>query len=271
MTGSDRLVQEAIDKHNELAESFFVTGHGALDRGQFFSEPFTYGRWRIRRQLEAVLPRDGRGLRLLDVGCGTGEELSICRRHGYEVAGLEPAAEMRRLACERHPEIGGFIREGSVYDMPFADGRFDYVISIELVRYLEKFDQAASEVARVLRPGGRWIFTVTPPTNWTLGPVLSRLRYAGVPLPKIQKLRMFWHRAGFLATTLPRAGLSVVELAPINYVDFGSLLLHDLFPAAASAWMRLWHPLWEALERSRLLAWAAGYYFVVAERGETDR
>lgn len=271
MTDNDAIVREAIDKHNELADSFFVTGHDALERGDHFSAPFTYGRWRIRRQLETVLPREGRGLRLLDVGCGIGEELSICQRHGYDVAGLEPAAEMRRLACERHPDVGGAIREGSIYEMPFESEEFDYVLSIEVVRYLERFDQAASEVARVLRPGGKWIFTVTPPANWTLGPVLSRLRCAGAPLPKIQKLRMFTHSARFLAAALPRAGLSLAALAPISFVDFASLVLHDLSAGAAEPWMRFWHPLWDRLETSRWLAWAAGYYFVVAQRDEAAR
>jgi SAM-dependent methyltransferase len=176
---------------------------------------------------------------------------------------------MRRLATQRHPDVAHDIVDGSIYDIPIEDSEYDYVISIEVVRYLEDFPRAASEVARILRPGGRWLFTATPPTNWSLGPILNRLRCAGIPLPGLQKLRMFWHSARYLRGELNDVGLSIAALAPLYYVDLTAMALKDTVPSASSAWMRLWHPVWKILERSRCAAWAAGYYFVVAEVGET--
>ena len=264
----DVVVREAIKKHDELADTLFVDGHDALGRKDYFFDPFTYGRWRIRQQLDEHLPAAGNGMRLLDIGCGTGEELGLCKPRGYAVAGLEPAAEMRRIAAQRHPEIAERIREGSIYEMPFGEDEFDYVLSIEVMRYLEDFPRAACEVARVLRPGGKWLFTVTPPTNWTFGPSLNRIRCAGVPLPFIQKLRMFWHSASYLRQALPQSGYSVEALVPVCYTDLPTLVLHDIVPGASSAWMRLWHPVWEWIEQRRALPWAAGYYFVVAQAGD---
>jgi len=265
MAPQESIITEAISKHNELADSLFVDGHDALANEDVFASPFTYGRWRIRLQLMNALAQQGKGQRLLDIGCGVGEELSLYHKLGYEVEGVEPAAEMRRLASERHPEIADRIHEGSIYALPLEDRQFDVVLSIEVVRYLEDVVAAGREISRVLKSGGRWIFTVTPPTNWTMGPALNAVRMTGIPVPGVQRLKQFWHSARMLNTALPEAGLRITHLVPIYYLDFLSLALQDISPAMSSSWMRLWHPLWQAMEHRRCMPWAAGYYFVIAE------
>ena len=108
----DRVVEVPVDKHNELAESLFVDGHHALPRGDRFSDPFASDRWRVRRQLDAHLPLAGDGMGLLDLGCGTGEELGMCQERGDASAALEPSSGMRRLTAERHREVGAHIVGG---------------------------------------------------------------------------------------------------------------------------------------------------------------
>lgn len=97
-------------------------------------------------------------LRLLDCGCGTGNNLAMLGRHGtafgFDITfrGLEFARQYghRRIA---HASIGA---------IPFPDATFDIVTTFDVLYGLpEDLEQAAvREVVRVLKPGGHALFTV---------------------------------------------------------------------------------------------------------------
>ncbi len=96
-----------------------------------------------------------RGLAALDVGCGAG--LSLVRLMGLRevgrVVGLEPDPGALRLA-RRHR--GFEVVRGSALALPFGAGCFDLVTCFDVLQHLPDGGDrlAASEIARVLRPGG---------------------------------------------------------------------------------------------------------------------
>lgn len=99
----------------------------------------------------------------LDIGCGIGmmvEAWTMCGidAHGVDVA---PAA----IGMGR-PEIAGRLRVNDVTKerLPYADGSFDLVTSIEVVEHLPDHENYLKEVFRVLRPGG-YAFIQTPKPN----------------------------------------------------------------------------------------------------------
>jgi SAM-dependent methyltransferase len=56
---------------------------------------------------------------------------------------------------------------GTATDLPFVDDAFDIVFcSFGALQFVADIDRAVAEVARVLRPGGRFAFSVTHPTRW---------------------------------------------------------------------------------------------------------
>ncbi len=56
---------------------------------------------------------------------------------------------------------------GTATHLPFADGSFDVVFSsFGALQFISDLDLAVSETARVLRPGGRFAFSITHPTRW---------------------------------------------------------------------------------------------------------
>lgn len=104
---------------------------------------------------DRVLEASGsvRGLRVLDVGCGTG---GLCRRlanRDASVVGVDVCANLLTRARALVP-AAGFVR-ADAGRLPFGTGRFDLAASVLVLHYLEDPSRALAEMARVLRPGGK--------------------------------------------------------------------------------------------------------------------
>lgn len=88
---------------------------------------------------------------VLEVGCGTGMILKEIAPVAARAVGLDISRGMLAHARAR----GLDVVEGSATDLPFEDESFDTVYSFKVLAHVEAIERAMSEVARVLRPGGR--------------------------------------------------------------------------------------------------------------------
>ncbi|MGQ9730192.1 MAG: methyltransferase domain-containing protein [Candidatus Zipacnadales bacterium] len=258
-------MDSAIEYHSQKAPEFSWQ-HSLLAAKQYFASPFAYGRWRLREALSQLIPSSGNGHRLVDVGSGTGEEVALYLAAGYDAIGVEPAPNMRSEALRRHPELADRILEGTGEKLPLASGSVDIVLSIEVLRYIEDPLPFAREVHRVLHPGGAWVFTVTPPTNWAFGAPLNWLRCQGVPLPFLQPVRQYWHTAARLLDLAQASGLRLTQLRAASYMDFVGMVLYNLHSSLGALWGRTWHPVWRWMEQRQLIPWVSGYYVVKMEK-----
>jgi 2-polyprenyl-6-hydroxyphenyl methylase/3-demethylubiquinone-9 3-methyltransferase len=109
------------------------------------------------------------GRRILDAGCGGGlvaRELAVA---GAEVVGVDRSLgslEVARRAVDR--SIGSFrpVR-GRLERLPFADGSFDAVVAADVLEHLPDLPAAVAELARVLAPGGGFVFDTVNRTSWS--------------------------------------------------------------------------------------------------------
>jgi len=94
---------------------------------------------------------------ILDIGCGTGRLLRKGRARwpGAELAGIDPAEGMIKRARELMPEATFHL--GMAEAIPLPDASFDLVLSTVSFHHWSDQLQGLREVARVLRPGGRFI------------------------------------------------------------------------------------------------------------------
>ena len=107
--------------------------------------------------------------RVLDVGCGEGQVGRLAARiDGIElVAGVDPTWAQVVEASRR----GGGVAVGraSAAQLPFEAGAFDAVVACLVFEHITEVDAALAEVARVLRPGGRFLFLLNHPLLQTPG------------------------------------------------------------------------------------------------------
>jgi ubiquinone/menaquinone biosynthesis C-methylase UbiE len=107
---------------------------------------------RVQAVLDGVGDVAGRGV--LDAGCGKG-------RFSRVLAARYPSAKLWGVdvsdAMLRHASPVAQTRRGSLLDLPFADGSFDAVFSVEALEHALDPETAIGELARVLRPGGRLV------------------------------------------------------------------------------------------------------------------
>lgn len=96
------------------------------------------------RRLKAVLAHAGR--RVLDVGCASGEYVSLLRRQGYDAHGIDilPSAAWAGADRER-------FRVGDAARLPYADGEFDTVLLFEVLEHVPDPAAVLAEVRRVCR------------------------------------------------------------------------------------------------------------------------
>jgi SAM-dependent methyltransferase len=134
---------------------FELQTHRAEDRHWWYC-----GRRRVLDVVVRELPVPG-GARILDAGCGSGRNMVDLRHYGA-VTGIELSPPSVQAARARGV---GEVVEGSVLEMPFADGSFELAVSLDVIEHLEDDVGALRELRRVVAPGGRLLVTV-PAYQW---------------------------------------------------------------------------------------------------------
>lgn len=152
----------------QAAKGWEVYQTGAGDSG-------LYSRWPNEAMVKALFgsylrakraPKAGE--RVLDVGCGFGQNLLPFISQGCLAAGIELTesmiAEAEKAMALRGVDVD--FRVGSNRAIPFKDASFDLVLSVNAIHYETNerdYLAAIAEFARVLRPGGRlYVSTVGP-------------------------------------------------------------------------------------------------------------
>jgi len=113
------------------------------------------------------------GARILDLGFGDGRNMPLLHDLGFEISGVEISEEICRLTRSRMERLGvpAALKTGDNSHIPFGDGVFDFLLACHACYYVapgETFADNLREMARVLRVGGRFIFSLPKTDTYIL-------------------------------------------------------------------------------------------------------
>jgi len=124
-----------------------------------------------------------RGRRILDAGCGTGYLARLLAKAGASVDGVDLSAKQLEAARkdQTRERLDIRYRRGDLANLsPFRGGTFDIAVSNIVLQDVRRLRGAVKEVYRVLRPGGRFVFSITHPAfeapvpgKWVIEPADS--------------------------------------------------------------------------------------------------
>lgn len=179
--------------------------------------------------------------RILDFGCGIGNVTRALAKEfpSASVTGSDPSQESIDIARSRPmPAVDFALSEANV--LPFPDASFDLVVAACVFHHIEPADRArcASEIRRVLRPGGRFVLFEHNPLN-----PLTRRVVRNVPFD--ENVVLLSSRDG--AKVVRDAGLRVARTRFYFFFPRSLRALRSLEPALG------WFPL-------------GAQYYVVGER-----
>jgi SAM-dependent methyltransferase len=121
------------------------------------------------READARLLGEVAGRDVLEVGCGSAPCARWLADHGARVTAFDLSAGMLRYAAAANEATGLAVPlvRANAEALPFASASFDIACSaFGAVPFVADLAGTFREVARVLRPGGRWVFAVTHPMRW---------------------------------------------------------------------------------------------------------
>lgn len=106
-----------------------------------------------------------KGGKILDLGFGDGRNMPLLANLGFSVCGVEISERICELARARMKSMGVEIdaRVGRNCSIPFPDAEFDHLLACHACYYIDPgttFSDNTDEIARVLKPGGRFVFSV---------------------------------------------------------------------------------------------------------------
>ncbi|HIK46920.1 MAG TPA: 3-demethylubiquinone-9 3-O-methyltransferase [Leptolyngbyaceae cyanobacterium M65_K2018_010] len=173
------------------------------------------------------------GSKVLDVGCGGGFTCEFLAQRGAQVWGIDPSVACIE-AARTHATQAGFsihYHQGTAEALPFADHSFDRVVCVDVLEHVADPQQAVTEMARVLKPGGVFCFDTLNRTGrsrlimiWLLEDLLRQI-------PRGLHNWSQFLTPSELTQMLLQSGLEDIHLAGFNL--FGSTL--------AEHWATYWY------------------------------
>ncbi|MFQ5953508.1 MAG: class I SAM-dependent methyltransferase [Kiloniellales bacterium] len=182
---------------------------------------------RLERQLILDLVGDVSGRTILDMGCGDGQLAVELWKRDAKVVGVDASTAMIEAARQRAEQYQADLdfRVAVAEHLPFPAERFDVVVVVTVLCFVEDAAPVFREMARVLRPGGRLV--VGELGKWSSWAAIRRIRgWLGSPLWRkgrfrtIRELRGPAEQAGLVVETVrgaiyyPRCGLAAQLPSP---------------------------------------------------------
>lgn len=174
--------------------------------GEFLGDiGFVWGPEGLTEEVAGALG-DLRGRTVLEVGSGAGQCSRWVRHQGGVGIGID--LSLRQLQHSRRIDLETGVSvpsaRATATDLPFRSDSFDVVFSsFGALQFVADLSGAVAETARVLRPGGRFAFSITHPTRWS---------FPDDPGPEgLTATQSYWDRTPYVETDPETGTVTYVE------------------------------------------------------------
>lgn len=151
-----------------------------------------------------------RNVKVLDIGCGTGQTLAYHQNCGCEAAGIEADDNVLKIAARYNLNITSGVFDGTQFETSY----FDYVTLDQVAEHVMDPHALMRGVHRVLKPGGRVV--VTTPNPDSFGARLYGRRWLNWHVP----YHMQFYTKRSMAVVAERAGLVLTGVRTITASDW---------------------------------------------------
>ena len=185
--------------------------NGPTDPIAYYRRPLIGRFFRERINLGLRMIADRRYGKALEVGYGAGAVLLAIAANVDELYGIDLDADPAPVeAWLRGYGRTARLVQGSVYELPYETADFDLALSFSVFEHLHRYEHALSEVARVLKPGGRFLLGM-PAVN-----TMMELGFRAIGFKGIKDHHVTTPRAA--ARAFDRAGLRIIRHARLQLI-----------------------------------------------------
>lgn len=155
----------------------------------------------------ALLKKDEK---ILEIGCGIGSVVSALSKQRYDVTGTDISREAISYGRKKYGDIK--LQVEAAERLSFEDQSFGFVLSFDLFEHIAEVDRHLSEVYRVLKPGGYYLFQ-TP--NKYSNALFSTISHKSL---KWRRAHPSLHSPRQLRRRLKKHGFNVdfIKMNPVN-------------------------------------------------------
>ncbi len=108
---------------------------------------------------------DLNGKKVLCIGCGSGEECGYLKKAGASyILGIDNSEELISIAKNSYPDLE--FQNLDVQEIDFEENSYDFIFSSLTLHYLENWPELFQRLAKILKPGGRLLFSSHHPVKW---------------------------------------------------------------------------------------------------------
>ncbi len=180
---------------------------------------FTYQavkNYTLKQKVKLINSFDTEEKTILDIGAGTGDFLSVCKKNGWKINGVEPSESARELASKKN-----IILENSVEK--FQNKSFDVITLWHVLEHIPTLPEFIQTLKKLLKPNGVLIIAV--PNYKSYDAKLYKEFWAGYDVP-----RHLWH---FSQTSIQKlfslVDMNVVKILPMKFDAFYVSLLSEKY------------------------------------------
>lgn len=234
---------------NEIAHGKYLLAH---DPGEVWNWKTPAGKERWARRAEMLTRHLTAGMKVLEIGCGTGYFSKELVRTGADITAIDISPDLLLVAAQKVTANNIIFQVENAYAMTLANDSFDFIVGSSVLHHLD-VELALKEFRRVLKPGG--VLRFTEPNM--LNPQIALQK--NIPLIK-RRMGDSPDETAFFRRSLKK------QLAKGGFIDYLIRPFDFLHPQIPACLISFFRPICSLLERTPILSEFAGSLYIEARK-----